>query len=882
MWELLGIEETDDEDLIRSAYADAAKNCHPEEHPEEFKELHKQYKNAMKYAKQCKKKATVKVEQVPLSEEEFWKTAIEVVEKQGDKEQGKQDKTENSEQTQEKPVEQKEEQEKPQPEQERARAESESQQENAKEEQERARAESESQQENAKEEQERARAESESQQENAEEDYEEQGENASENLRDKSEEEYDYSEIFQQLQQKEEGEKDRDYAIKLYQFLEQVISRKDQISLNNLVNLLCDPHCRSLINKVEYFLPVLKYIEKSGMKEILEKTILPFIDNVELQQMMTKEESNRDQNVWNLLFELGKTIDEMARKEGSVESEKWKELFSSEKYRSFLNEEAYLKKFLSYLKSKRELDLDNKRNIYREILTIVDGDELKRLITQELERSEDYWKKDTIIKLYHQTERIVTEDGANFTDVWKRLFSSTTILMVLSDLDFLHQYCNYILNRPYALSIKQTITLALRQMNFSSEGQNLLLSLQAKLDDQQHWEREKLIQEFLDYANNIYQDVQTRNTILSWNYLFTRERYAEILHYADVLVRFTELAKSFQNINREIWEYFIDVTNLSKQDPNYDQITKVLKEKHQNASIFKYERPNKNLSIGDVEKVLYGGTGASYLSQAHFQNHTAENRKRTHKGTRPVLSWFSVLVALSVLFGSAKWFGRTSGSSYPQSPIPIQTFEPVTNPSQVESLFQQWRQNESSESSESLEDTENTQEMIGEENASIDQSEYKNSYRATLSALANIDVNGDGKTDKISIADHMITLTLTGTSSSKSLAKRTFDAHASLIVCGKKGVKTVVVRSSQSQNTTKYTRYWKYYALSGTGYELQQTMEESYDDSTGEYVTVVAQTDTGEKQEYRDADSTRSSSPRHDKKSVWYDDNKDGFTLFYE
>ena len=92
----------------------------------------------------------------------------------------------------------------------------------------------------------------------------------------------------------------------------------------------------------------------------------------------------------------------------------------------------------------------------------------------------------------------------------------------------------------------------------------------------------------------------------------------------------------------------------------------------------------------------------------------------------------------------------------------------------------------------------------------------------------------------------------------------------------------MVVRSSQSQNTTKYTRYWKYYALSGTGYELQQTMEESYDDSTGEYVTVVAQTDTGEKQEYRDADSTRSSSPRHDKKSVWYDDNKDGFTLFYE
>lgn len=55
-WGLLGIEPTENEDIIRKAYAELTKKCHPEEHPEEFKSLQSAYKTALKYAKGSKNK----------------------------------------------------------------------------------------------------------------------------------------------------------------------------------------------------------------------------------------------------------------------------------------------------------------------------------------------------------------------------------------------------------------------------------------------------------------------------------------------------------------------------------------------------------------------------------------------------------------------------------------------------------------------------------------------------------------------------------------------------------------------------------------------------------------------------------------------------------
>lgn len=43
-WEILGIERTDDLQMVRKAYAEKSKIYHPETHPEEFEQLHKAYK----------------------------------------------------------------------------------------------------------------------------------------------------------------------------------------------------------------------------------------------------------------------------------------------------------------------------------------------------------------------------------------------------------------------------------------------------------------------------------------------------------------------------------------------------------------------------------------------------------------------------------------------------------------------------------------------------------------------------------------------------------------------------------------------------------------------------------------------------------------------
>lgn len=51
IWEILGIPPTADIIVIKRAYADRAKEWHPEEHPEEFKRLRNAYQTAVKWAK---------------------------------------------------------------------------------------------------------------------------------------------------------------------------------------------------------------------------------------------------------------------------------------------------------------------------------------------------------------------------------------------------------------------------------------------------------------------------------------------------------------------------------------------------------------------------------------------------------------------------------------------------------------------------------------------------------------------------------------------------------------------------------------------------------------------------------------------------------------
>jgi len=63
IWELLGIEPTEDISKIKSAYAKQAKQYHPEEHPEEFKALQSAYKLAVGLAKS--RRAGIKLTYVP-------------------------------------------------------------------------------------------------------------------------------------------------------------------------------------------------------------------------------------------------------------------------------------------------------------------------------------------------------------------------------------------------------------------------------------------------------------------------------------------------------------------------------------------------------------------------------------------------------------------------------------------------------------------------------------------------------------------------------------------------------------------------------------------------------------------------------------------------
>ncbi|MDE5591314.1 MAG: J domain-containing protein [Acetatifactor sp.] len=71
IWEILGIPPTTDIVTIKKAYADRAKEWHPEEHPEEFKHLRNAYQTAVKWAKSGGgEKAEVSVEPPPAKRAE--------------------------------------------------------------------------------------------------------------------------------------------------------------------------------------------------------------------------------------------------------------------------------------------------------------------------------------------------------------------------------------------------------------------------------------------------------------------------------------------------------------------------------------------------------------------------------------------------------------------------------------------------------------------------------------------------------------------------------------------------------------------------------------------------------------------------------------------
>ena len=52
IWEILQIEPTDDEGIIKRAYASLARKYNPEEHPREFLRVREAYEAALAYARQ--------------------------------------------------------------------------------------------------------------------------------------------------------------------------------------------------------------------------------------------------------------------------------------------------------------------------------------------------------------------------------------------------------------------------------------------------------------------------------------------------------------------------------------------------------------------------------------------------------------------------------------------------------------------------------------------------------------------------------------------------------------------------------------------------------------------------------------------------------------
>ena len=59
IWRVLGLQPTRDVAAIRRAYANAARQYHPEEQPEEFKRVRSAYEHAMAYARSTPHQSTI-------------------------------------------------------------------------------------------------------------------------------------------------------------------------------------------------------------------------------------------------------------------------------------------------------------------------------------------------------------------------------------------------------------------------------------------------------------------------------------------------------------------------------------------------------------------------------------------------------------------------------------------------------------------------------------------------------------------------------------------------------------------------------------------------------------------------------------------------------
>ena len=69
VWEILGIDKTNDIRAIKKAYAKKVKTCHPEDDPDGFRLLQEAYRKAMEYARGNEPQETVIKEEIPVEQE---------------------------------------------------------------------------------------------------------------------------------------------------------------------------------------------------------------------------------------------------------------------------------------------------------------------------------------------------------------------------------------------------------------------------------------------------------------------------------------------------------------------------------------------------------------------------------------------------------------------------------------------------------------------------------------------------------------------------------------------------------------------------------------------------------------------------------------------
>lgn len=776
MWELLGIQQTDDEDIIRKAYAEKSKDCHPEEHPEEFQQLHKAYKNAIRYAKNSKK------QKKQLSEE-----------------------MENN-----------------------------------------------------------------------------QNNSQDETQKKQEETELDYSQIFGRLKKQDDENQDKKISLEIYETLDRLILRDRAQEFAEWEELLQRPQVIRLLNKKVFFYELVKFIKgntniSSQMKEIILKTISRVIEDAALQEEFSQtamDEKNMQQKK-QLFLELHTQINIIIRTGRGEKPEDWKELFERPDIYKGLNQSVCLYEFTAFIMDSKQLLIDVKQAILLALHDVIEDEEsknnisnmLKKLIAHEKEEFTDKIKAD----LYKRMERIIARGNGTFVNEWQQLFTSPEIANLLQNQSAFSELHNFVLNNRIPIEVKKTIAQVLNIVVVQDEFRSEVSVMMQQIEKQEENAQEYLIQKMLSEIQKIYNCEKTKNSILAWNYIFTVDEYQKILQYPETLIRLTDELSTFEKVNREIWSYIIKVTYVSKKNDCYEATTGRLKKIYRRLSLRKYRCPTNNLTLGEVKKVLYGRTVQEWHDNKSNDRRVGSSSKNTNKKVGR-----SVAFAIFLLIGASYNGIRNYTTNH----------EKYTQP--VPSYSSSYKTSNATVSGDTLRDLTTEFAMIGDEKAKIDYSQYEKNYRIGSSGRSNLDANGDGIEDKLMVSSHMITLTLGNSKPTLGTnIKRTFDVNSEVILCGRNAIKTVTLHERQKTNSSKstdvnYIRYWKYFELTSTGYDIKQTMEESYKEDTGEYVTVVNDSDTGEKVTYTDTSSARSSSPKHDSNSVWYDDNKDSMTLLYE